>query len=395
MKNNIVLGITGGIAAYKMAQVASTLTKRNYNVKVVMTESAAEFIKPLTFRSLTGNPVNIDLFSPPEHHDIKHVSLAKWADVILIAPATANFIGKIAGGIADDLLTTIVMATTATKMIAPAMNVNMLNNPIVRENIDYLQDKEYQIITPESGYLACGDRGEGRLPEPQNLVELIEIAISKKNLASKKILVTAGPTREPIDPVRFITNYSSGKMGYELARMAVRRGADVTLISGPTHLKPPLNTNFIEVNKAREMQKEVLDIINNQQIVIKAAAVTDYRPTKYSKQKIKKDNDSINKIDLENNPDILQEIGNQKKDEQFIVGFAAESDNLIDNAEKKLKKKNLDMIIVNDISREDIGFGSENNEVTLITRDIREKLPVMKKRRLAEIILDKIVKMVK
>ena len=389
MKKNIVLGITGGIAAYKMVDVASKLVKKNYNVDVVMTESATEFVKPLTFRSITHNPVETNLFSPPAHYDVKHISLAKKADLFLIGPATANIMGKIANGIADDLLSTITMATTAQVLFAPAMNVNMYNNPIVQDNMEYLQKKGYKVITPGSGYLACGDVGQGRLPEPNTLVEHIIKESTDNDLNDKKILVTAGPTKEPIDHVRYLTNYSTGKMGYELARKASYRGADVTLISGPTELCEPFATTVKQVKTAREMDEEVNNLAPEQDIIIKAAAVSDYRPSCYHNKKLKKHN-QLNQLELTSNPDILKKLGKNKPSDQFLVGFAAESNELINNARKKLKDKNLDMIIVNDISKSETGFGSDENEVTIITAKSIEEIPIMSKRKLADIILDKI-----
>ncbi len=393
MNKNIVLGISGGIAAYKMVEVASTLTKMGATVDVVMTEAATEFVTPLTFRSITHRPVETTLFTPPESFDVKHISLAKKADLFLIAPATANIIGKIANGIADDLLTTIIMATQAKVMISPAMNVNMYNNPIVQDNLNYLKEKDYKIIAPGAGYLACGDLGAGRLPEPEILVEHIKKEVSNKDLVNKKILVTAGPTREAIDPVRFITNHSSGKMGYELAKIASYRGADVTLISGPTELPPPLGVNLIEINSAQDMKEEIAKIAKKQDIIIKAAAVADLKAKNYSSNKLKKAKKKINKIEFESTPDILADLGSKKENGQLLVGFAAESESLIDNSMDKLKKKNLDMIIANNITKEESGFQSDDNEVFIITSDIKEKLPLMKKSKLANIILDEIKKL--
>ncbi|MGM0410173.1 MAG: bifunctional phosphopantothenoylcysteine decarboxylase/phosphopantothenate--cysteine ligase CoaBC [Bacillota bacterium] len=393
MNKNIVLGISGGIAAYKMVEVASTLTKMGATVDVIMTEAATEFVTPLTFRSITHRPVETTLFTPPESFDVKHISLAKKADLFLIAPATANIIGKIANGIADDLLTTIIMATQAKVMISPAMNVNMYNNQIVQDNINYLKEKNYKIITPGAGYLACGDIGAGRLPEPEILVEHIKKEVTDKDLANKKILVTAGPTREAIDPVRYITNHSSGKMGYELAKMASYRGADVTLISGPTKLSPPLDVNLIEINSAQDMKNEITKIAKKQDIIIKAAAVADLKPKNYSTNKIKKSKKSLKEIEFESTPDILADLGSNKENGQLLVGFAAESESLVNNSIEKLKKKNLDMIIANNITKKESGFQSDENEVVIITSDYKEKLPLMKKSKLANIILDKIKKL--
>ena len=390
MDKNIVLGISGGIAAYKMVEVASRLMKLGANVDVIMTEAATEFVQPLTFRSITHRPVESNLFSPPDHFEVKHISLAKKADLFMIAPATANIIGKIANGIADDLLTTIIMATQAPVLISPAMNVNMYNNPIVQDNLSYLKDKNYKIVTPSSGYLACGDVGAGRLPEPEKLVEHIRKELSKKDLKDKKILVSAGPTREAIDPVRFLSNYSSGKMGYELAKMASYRGADVTLVSGPTNLEKPIGVDLININTAVEMRDKIMEISDEQDIIIKAAAVSDLKPKKYSKTKLKKRKTNIKNIELKANPDILAELAKKKNNDQILVGFAAESESLIENSLLKLKEKKLDMIIANDISKENTGFQSDTNEVIIITEKEKESLPLMSKAKIADKILDKI-----
>ena len=390
MGKNIVLGISGGIAVYKMVEVASRLMKMEANVDVIMTDAATEFVQPLTFRSITHRPVESNLFSPPDHFEVKHISLAKKADLFMIAPATANIIGKIANGIADDLLTTIIMATQAPVLISPAMNVNMYNNSIVQDNLSYLADKDYKIITPGAGYLACGDVGAGRLPEPEKLIEHIKKELTKKDFKGKKILVTAGPTREAIDPVRFLSNYSSGKMGYELAKIASYRGADVTLVSGPTNLEKPIGVDLININTAVEMRDTIMKISDEQDIIIKAAAVSDLKPEKYSNNKIKKRKTDIKNIKLEANPDILLELAKNKKKSQILVGFAAESESLIENSLLKLKEKNLDMIIANDISKENIGFQSDKNEVIIITKRKKESLPLMSKTEIADQILDKI-----
>lgn len=392
MQKSIILGITGGIAAYKLAEVASALTKKGYDVNTVMTEAATKFIQPLTFRTITRNPVETDLFSPPAHYDVKHISLAKKADLILVAPITANFIGKIAGGIADDLLSTIIMAATAPVLISPAMNENMYNNKIVQDNLKYLLDNDYQIIEPESGYLACGDSGKGRLPEPEFLIEIVEGELTPSDFKGKKMLITAGPTREPVDPVRFLSNYSSGKMGFALARAASYRGAEVSLISGPTNLQPPRGIEFITVETAVEMQKEIKQIAPQQNIIIMAAAVADFRPVSVKDKKIKKELSKFNEIKLEKNPDILSELGHKKKENQLLIGFAAESDNLLENAAQKLKKKNLDLIAANDISDREIGFNSDENKVTLLGSDFKKELPQMNKLKLSHKLLDYIKK---
>ena len=389
MSANIVLGVTGGIAAYKSLEVASSLTKLNHNVYTIMTESAAEFIKPITFHSLTHLPVESELFSTTTS-EVKHIGLADKADLFLIAPATANFIAKAAAGIADDLLTTVILATQAPIMIAPSMNVHMFENPVVQRNMKILEELEYEIITPDSGHLACGYQGQGRLPEPERLVEEAKKSLSKKDLKNKKIIITAGPTREAIDPVRFLTNHSSGKMGYALAKAASYRGAEVKLISGPTDLNPPLGTEFIKIESAEEMKKEVFEEFETADIVIMAAAVADYRPQDYNSQKIKKKDGSLT-LDFERTADILAELGKIKSSSQFLIGFAAESENLLANAQQKLKKKQADYIIANDISNKDIAFGSDKNQVSILSEEGSTKLPLMEKEDLAHKIFDYIL----
>ncbi len=386
MSKQVLLGVTGGIAAYKMVEVASKLTKLGYNVHVVMTKAGTEFVTPLTFESITHNPVEVDLFSPPKQYNIKHVSLADKADVCLIGPATANFIGKIAHGIADDLLTTIVLATRAKVLFAPSMNVNMYNNPILQDNLKYLKENGYKIIEPETGRLACGYEGKGRMPEPDNLVDWVINELTVKDFKGKKVFITAGPTRELLDPVRFLSNYSTGKMGYHLARTAANRGADVTLVSGPTNLKPPVNVKMYYIESALELAEKVNELICESDIIIMSAAVADFRPAEFQKNKIKKGYKDYLSLELVANPDILSNLGKSKKEGQFLVGFAAESDNILENARNKLIKKNLDMIIANDIS----GFGNDENEIIVITEKYIEEVPRMKKSELADIILDKI-----
>ncbi|TDO87804.1 phosphopantothenoylcysteine decarboxylase/phosphopantothenate--cysteine ligase [Halanaerobium saccharolyticum] len=389
MSANIVLGVTGGIAAYKSLQVASSLTKLDHNVYTIMTEAAAEFIKPITFHSLTHMPVESKLFSTTTS-EVKHIGLADKADLFLIAPATANFIAKAAAGIADDLLTTVILATQAPIMIAPSMNVHMFENPVVQRNMLTLEELGYKIITPEAGYLACGYTGQGRLPDPQRLVEEIKKELSQKDLQNKKVLITAGPTREAIDPVRFLTNYSSGKMGYALAKAASYRGADVKLISGPTELETPLGVELIKVESADEMKNEVFKEAETADIIIMAAAVADYRPGEYSTQKIKKeDRDLI--INLERTTDILSELGKRKKNSQLLIGFAAESENLLENAQQKLRKKRADYIIANDISDKNIAFGSDKNQVSILSEESTTKLPLLEKEKLAHKIFNYIL----
>ena len=386
MSANIVLGVTGGIAAYKSLQLASSLTKLNHNVYTIMTESAAEFINPITFHSLTHLPVESKLFSTTTS-EVKHIGLADKADLFLIAPATANFIAKAAAGIADDLLTTVILAAQAPIMIAPSMNVHMFENPVVQRNLQTLEELGYKIITPDSGYLACGYTGKGRLPEPERLVEEIIRELSKKDLKNKKILVTAGPTREALDPVRFLTNHSSGKMGYALARAASYRGAEVKLISGPTKLEPPLGVELIKVETAAEMKAEVFRHSDSAEIIIMAAAVADYRPKKYSQEKIKKSEADF-ELKLGKTTDILFELGKKKKEGQLLIGFAAESENLLENAQQKLNKKQADYIIANDISNKNIAFGSDKNKVSILSEKGSTKLPLLKKEKLAHKIFD-------
>jgi len=389
MSANIVLGVTGGIAAYKSLEVASRLTKLDYNVYTIMTEAAAEFIKPITFHSLTHLPVESKLFSTTTS-EVKHIGLADKADLFLIAPATANFIAKAAAGIADDLLTTVILAAQAPIMIAPSMNVHMFENPVVQRNMKTLEELGYKIITPDAGYLACGYTGRGRLPAPERLVEGIKKELSQKDLKNKKVLITAGPTREAIDPVRFLTNYSSGKMGYALAKAASYRGADVKLISGPTNLESPLGVNLIKVKSAADMKNEVLKEAETADIIIMAAAVADYRPQEYSTQKIKKEDRALN-INLERTTDILAELGKRKKNSQLLIGFAAESENLLENAQQKLRKKRADYIVANDISDKNIAFGSDKNKVSILSEEGSTKLPLMDKDKLAHKIFNYII----
>jgi len=391
---NIVLGVTGGIAAYKAVELVSRLRKAGCNVDVIMTEAATKFVTPLTFREISGNPVTVSMWDEPKQWNVAHVSLATKADLFVIAPATANIIGKIANGIADDMLSTTVMATKAPVILAPAMNANMYQNPIVIQNLAKLAGLGYHIIKPASGWLACGVEGPGRLPEPAELVIQIEKIYRRcsqrlLDLHGKRIVVTAGGTREPIDPVRYIGNRSSGKMGYALATAAAERGANVLLISGPTALAKPPNVEFIQVESARQMRDAVMANFATADVVIKAAAVADYRPKVVAEHKIKKSDDTLT-IVLEKNPDILRELG-QVKQQQILVGFAAETDELIANATEKLKKKNLDMIVANDVTLPGAGFNADTNIVKLLYADgTIEELAQMPKRELAHVILDKI-----
>jgi phosphopantothenoylcysteine decarboxylase/phosphopantothenate--cysteine ligase len=387
----IILGVTGGIAAYKSVELLRLLTKAGASVHVIMTGAATEFVTPLTFQTLSGNPVHTEIFNLITEHEIGHISLADRADLFIIAPATANFIGKLANGIADDLLATTVMATKAPVLIAPSMNVNMYENPIYRENEEKLRRHGYLFADPVSGYLACGWEGKGKMQEPALIFEEALAALSSKDLAGLKILVTAGPTREEIDPVRYISNHSSGRMGYAIARAARVRGAEVTLVSGPVSLSPPQGVTMINVVSAEEMLREVLTIAGKADVIIKAAAVADYRPATREDHKIKKDSGGES-LALVKNSDILAELGKAKRSGQTLVGFAAETDNLHKNASAKLEAKNLDLIVANDVSAEGAGFNVETNIVRFIYRDGRsEELPILPKETVAGKILDRVV----
>ena len=385
----IVLGVTGGIAAYKAAELVRELVKAGAEVHVVMTRNAQAFITPLTFQTLSGNPVTTELFNLIAESEIGHIALADRAEVLLIAPATANIIGKIAGGIADDLLTTIVMATKAPVLLAPAMNVHMWENPICQENIQKLRQRGYHFIDPEAGELACGYEGKGRLAEISTIVEEICVLLSPKDFSGEKILVTAGPTEELIDPVRFLSNRSSGKMGFALARAARRRGADVTLISGPTALAALFQIKYIAVRSAAQMREAVLKHLESASILIMAAAVSDYRPKQKAPEKIKKSK-LPTALELELNPDILAEAG-KKKNSRILVGFAAETENLLQSTRQKLEKKNLDLIVANDVTLPGAGFEVDTNIVKILDRSGKvEELPLMTKEDLADYILDRI-----
>ncbi len=385
----VVLGVTGSIAAYKIANLASSLVKKGANVHVIMTKNATNFINPITFESLTGNKCLVDTFDRNFEFSVEHVSLAKMADVFMVAPASANVIGKIAGGIADDMLTTTIMACKCHKIISPAMNTNMFENQIVQDNIQKLKNYGYEIIEPASGYLACGDTGAGKMPEPAVLESYImkEIAM-EKDMAGEKVLITAGPTMEKIDPVRFISNHSTGKMGYALAKVAMLRGADVTLVTGKTNIQKPDFVNVIEVQSAREMFEAVDNVFDNQDIVIMSAAVADYRPKNVAAEKIKK-KDGQAVIELERTDDILATMSARKK-EQFICGFSMETENMLENSKAKLEKKNPDMICANNLKVDGAGFGTDTNVVTLITKNDVKELPIMSKAEVAENILNEI-----
>ncbi|AKN29411.1 phosphopantothenoylcysteine decarboxylase [Clostridium carboxidivorans P7] len=387
-KKTIVIGVTGGIAAYKALDVISKLKKKDFEIHVIMTKAALEFVTPLSFQTLSQNIVSLDMFSEPKAWEIQHISLAKKADLMLIVPATANIIGKVASGIADDLLSTTIMATKAPVIFAPAMNTNMYNNPIVQDNMGKLIKFGYKFIYPESGRLACGDEGEGKLANTELISEFVQsMMYDIKDLEGKKVLVTAGPTIASMDPVRYITNRSSGKMGYAIAEEARDRGADVTLISGDTYIKAPAGVNVINVKTNEEMLNSVIDNFEKQHIVIKAAAVADYKPKNYSEKKIKKSEDEF-ELKLVKDEDILKKLGTLKK-KQILVGFAAESNDLMENAQKKLQVKNLDYIVANDITASDTGFASDNNKVTILCRDGRKiDLEKMSKRQVAKKLFD-------
>ncbi len=387
----VVVGICGGISAYKSADLVSRLRKKGAQVKVIMTKNATEFIAPLTFSSLSADDVIVDMFAETMDQRISHIFLAQWAEYMIIAPATANFIGKAATGIADDLLTTTVMATRAKVIIVPAMNTNMYNNPVLQRNIESLGRYGYTFFGPAEGNLACGDKGTGRMEEPQAIVEYLEgFKARSKDLQDRIVMVTAGPTRESLDPVRFFSNASSGKMGYSIADAAIKRGAQVILISGPTHILPPPSAEFVPVISAMDMYDEVLRRFSSCDVVIKTAAVSDYRPAEVSPQKIKKSADRMS-VELVRNPDILLELGNIKKN-RILVGFAAESADLIEHAREKLHYKNLDLIVANDITEEGIGFGSDLNGGYIVNAEGEaERLEPMNKSKMADIILDKVV----
>ncbi len=384
----VVLGVTGSIAAYKIANLASMLKKLHCNVHVLMTQNATNFINPITFETLTANKCLIDTFDRNFQFNVEHVSIAKQADVVLVAPASANVIGKIAGGIADDMLTTTVMACTCKKIIAPAMNHNMFHNPIVQDNLQKLRRFGYEVIAPAKGYLACGDVGDGKMPDEQTLLDYIirEIAC-EKDMVGKKVLVTAGATREALDPVRFITNHSSGKMGFALAKAAMLRGAEVTVVAAHTDVAPPRFVNVIPVTSAADMFQAVTEIADEYDIVIKAAAVSDYTPESVADSKMKK-SDSDLSIPLKRTQDILKYLGAHKREGQFLCGFSMETDNMLGNSRKKLTSKNCDMICANSLRREGAGFGVDTNVITLITQDTEMELPQMSKEDAAHRIFD-------
>jgi phosphopantothenoylcysteine decarboxylase/phosphopantothenate--cysteine ligase len=386
----IIVGVTGGIAAYKSVELVRILVKAGAVTRVAMTANAAEFVSPLTFEALSGNRVILEMFDPG-NQPMSHISWGQESDLIIIAPATANFIAKISHGIADDFLSTMLLASTAKILVCPSMNSDMYMNPVTQENIKRIVERGYMVLEPGEGELACGSEGLGRLLEPEDIAEQARIMLTPKDLAGLKVLVTAGPTIEPIDPVRYVSNRSSGKMGFSIARQALMRGASVTLVSGPTAMPPPNGVKFHGVKTAVEMMETVLGCVGDADVVVKAAAVSDYRPRESSAQKIKKGADVMS-LDLVKNPDILAELGEKREGERYIlVGFAAESEELLANATKKLRDKNLDMVVVNDVTSEDAGFESDTNLVKIIHRDgSREDLPIMSKDEVANQILDRI-----
>lgn len=388
----VVIGVTGGIAVYKALDIISALKKKNIDVKVIMTDSAQKFVTPLAFQSLSQNMVITDMFAEPKAWEIQHISLAQWADLMLIAPATANIIGKVANGISDDMLSTSIMATEAKVIFAPAMNTKMYENKIVQNNIKKLQEYGYEFIEPASGRLACGDIGKGKLADVNHIVERVleELEEKELDLKGKKVLITAGPTIAPIDPVRYITNKSTGKMGYAIAEEAKERGAEVTLVSGPTNLPKIQGVNIINIKTNSEMKDAVIEHYNSADIVIKSAAVADYKPKVYSTEKIKKGDGDL-ELTLTRDNDILKMLG-ENKTHQILIGFAAESNNVIENAKKKLKNKNLDFIVANDITAKDTGFASEDNKVTILSKDGKVvNLDKMSKKQVASNIFDMIL----
>jgi len=394
LKNKtVLLGVTGCIAAYKSATLASLLVKAGADVHVIMTENATNFINPITFETLTSNKCIIDTFDRNFEFEVKHVSLAQKADVIMVAPATANVIAKLAHGLADDMLTTTILASKAPKIISPAMNTGMYENPVTQDNMKTLEKYGMEVITPASGRLACGDVGAGKMPEPDVLFEhIVRACACEKDMQGLKVLVTAGPTQEAIDPVRYITNHSSGKMGYSIAKACMLRGADVTLVTGKTAIKPPMFTNVVPITSAQDMYEAVTSRSDEMDIIIKSAAVADYRPSNVATEKVKK-KDGDMAIPLERTNDILKHLGEHKKEGQFLCGFSMETENMLENSKAKLVKKNLDMIVANNLKVEGAGFQGDTNIVTLITADSITELPLMTKEEVAFSLLDEILKL--
>ena len=390
---HILLGVTGSIAAYKAASLASMLVKQNADVTVIMTPNATNFINPITFESLTGNKCLVDTFDRNFEFQVEHVSLAKQTDVVLVAPASANVIAKAAHGIADDMLTTTLLACTCPKLFAPAMNTRMYQNPVVQDNMETLVRYGMKVITPASGYLACGDTGEGKMPEPEVLYEHIIRALTPKDLQGRKVLVTAGPTREKMDPVRYISNHSTGKMGYAVARAAMMRGADVTLVSGKVNIEPPMDVKVVPVVSAADMAQAVKEAAPAQDIIIKAAAVADYRPRVTADEKLKKKDEEF-AIELERTEDMLAYLGAHRREGQFLCGFSMETEHMLENSRVKLAKKNIDMIVANNLKQAGAGFGTDTNVVTILTKEETVELPIMSKEEVADRLLDHIIRSV-
>ncbi|MBP3753435.1 MAG: bifunctional phosphopantothenoylcysteine decarboxylase/phosphopantothenate--cysteine ligase CoaBC [Lachnospiraceae bacterium] len=387
----IVLGVTGGIACYKACELASLLVKQHADVQVIMTENATKFVTPVTFEQLTGNKALTDTFDRNFVHSVEHIAVADRADMVIIAPATANIIAKLAHGIADDMLTTTVLACRCPKAIAPSMNTGMLENPVTQDNIETLRHYGWEIIEPDSGRLACGAVGKGKLPAPERLLEsVLHTAAHDKDMTGLNVLVTAGPTREALDPVRYLTNHSTGKMGYAIAKAASRRGANVTLVSGPTDITKPSYMIVVDITSAQDMYEAVTAGAKKADIIIKAAAVADYRPATVADNKIKKSDGDMS-IPLERTTDILKTLGENKKEGQFLCGFSMETENMIENSKAKLSKKNLDMIAANNVKVEGAGFGVDTNILTLITADDQKELPIMSKDEAADALLDEII----
>lgn len=387
---HIVLGVTGSIAAYKIASLASMLKKKSADVTVIMTQNATNFINPITFESLTGNKCLVDTFDRNFQYSVEHVALAKLADVVMVAPASANVLAKAAHGLADDMLTTTLLACECPKIFAPAMNTRMYRNPIVQDNIKTLQNYGMEVITPATGYLACGDTGEGKMPEPELLLEYIIKALRPDDMQGIKVLVTAGATREKIDPVRYITNHSTGKMGYAIARAAMMRGAQVTLVTGQSELTPPPGVHTVQVISAADMADAVKARAEEQDIIIKAAAVADYRPKHSADEKVKKKDNDLT-LELERTEDILGFLGEHKRNGQFLCGFSMETENMIENSRKKLEKKHLDLIVANNLKQAGAGFGTDTNVVTLLSENDMAELPLMSKDEVADALLDYIL----
>ena len=383
---HIVLGVSGSIAAFKIASLASMLAKKRADVTVIMTPNATNFINPITFEELTGNKCLVDTFDRNFQHSVEHVSLAKQTDVMLVAPASANVIAKAAHGIADDMLTTTLLACQCPKIFAPAMNTRMYHNPVVQDNLKVLEKYGMEVITPATGYLACGDTGEGKMPEPEVLYEAVVKALTPKDMAGMRVLVTAGHTQEKFDPVRYISNHSTGKMGYAIARAAMLRGADVTLVSGKVSIPSPAGVNMVPVVSAADMAQAVKASAGEQDIIIKAAAVADYRPVVTADEKMKKKDGELT-VALERTEDILAYLGAHRKDGQFICGFSMETEHMLENSRAKLEKKNIDMIVANNLRQEGAGFGTDTNVVTLLTKEETLELPILSKEEVADRLL--------